>query len=269
MRFAAILDVAAFVWDEQKFKQDQTEFHHVIETMPKILALLIKERIPVVFRTELLDEVRGSFPYKLIPNQYREFKTTTIKQLTKLNLIDYNAPAPCGVSAAPPLSRHYFSASINSEINNLLCYIYLDNNSTQHFLTFSAFWSTVGEITIKNGKSKIIETKLCDDCNDHDSIVKSLKKIFEHNPKHKRVKTYLDGKPVAPLRCYNEMVKDTTAAQKILDEAVFVDGFYYGYDDQHSTYVRFMLTEKNFFHGFEEQLSADLIAKIEKAKAHV
>ncbi len=264
MKFTAVIDVAAFIWDEHQFNIDETQFYSVIDSIPSILNFIIKERIPVAFRLELFDEVQSNFPYRFIPQKFSDFRKNTISQLTKLKIIDYPNTNFTNLTCDPSLIRDHFSDSTQQELTHLISYLYSENESVQKLLTFSLFWQDNRNVIISNGNSKEVETELCDDKNRHREITNSLKKIFEHNPKHRQVARIVNGKKASALRCYNTGLKDTTKAQKILDSSVFVEGSFYGYDSDHETYVRFLKTEKNLFHGFEITPDSKLEEKIKK-----
>lgn len=267
MKFAAIIDIAAFIWDEQQFNIDQTQFYPMVESIPNILNMLVEEKIPVVFREELLNEVKLHFPYSLIPKQFRDFKNVTIRQLTKLNMIDYGNPINAWIKCNPSLIRGHFARSTQQELKHLLGYLYQDNERIQRLLTFSVLWEKHANMILRNGIRKIISTEICDSENRHRDIVNGLKKIFEHNPKHRVVVRFFRGRKISPFRFYNPRRKKETIqqAQLLLDKSVNVEGCYYSKHVGTGIYVRFLKTEKNLFHGFEVIPDDKLKEKIENA----
>lgn len=265
MKFAAIIDIAAFIWDEEDFKVDQSKFYSLIDSIPKLLDIIVKERIPVVFRSELFYEIRTFFPYGTIPLEFQDFTNATFRFLTKINMLEYQGIVH-ELNCNSVFIRDYFKESTKQELNHLINYIYHDNYTIQKLLTFRVLWQEQENMSIRNGiDNKVIETHVCDDFNHHPIIINGLKKIFEHNPKHRKVKRYYKGKVISPLRCYDPRHPDTTKAQELLDAAFCVDTIYYNYDEEHGVYIRFLNTEKNKFHGFEENLNIGLKAIVNKA----
>ena len=252
MKFTAVVDIAAFIWDEHQFNADQTQFYSIMSSVPEVLSLIIKERIPVALRYELLYEIQNHFPYRENPRQYNDFRNITISQLTKLNIIDYPNAAFKNLTCNPSLIREHFTASTQQELAHLISYLYSENESLQKLLTFNVFWQEDKNMIIRNGRNKEIITEVCDEKGKHQKIVNSLKKIFEHNQKHKLKESIAkNGERASALRCYNPGFKDTTLVQEILDNSVYIEGSFYGYDYEHSAYVKFVNTNGNIFHGYE------------------
>ena len=265
MKFAAIIDIGAFIWDKAQFDQDQSLFYPILDSMPSILNIIVSERIPVVFRNEFFKEIKLYFPFGSIPHQYKDYHRTTLGQLTKLNIIDYPSSANAAITCNPSLIKTYFANTTQQEIWYLINHLYNENERVQKILTFSVLWQGGKNVVIKNGNSRRIATQICDDKGIHTSIIRSLKKIFEHNPKHRAVQRFFNGKKISPFRFFNPRKPNTIKAQELLDKAVYVQGGYYSKDFDTSIYVRFLKTEKNLFHGFEVSPSSILQEDIEIA----
>jgi hypothetical protein len=189
MKLAAIFDVSAFIWDNTHFNSNKSEYYPLMEAIPNILEKLKEQRIPIVFRVELLNEIQANFPYEDIPKDYSTFRDLTMYHLTKMNMVDYPNYENTNITCEPSLLKDFFKNSTRDEVIQLLNHIYNENTTIHKLLTFSILWQGTSNMLVSNGSQKSILASLCDDQLNHDAIILSLKKVFEHNPKHNKYKS--------------------------------------------------------------------------------
>ena len=181
----------------------------------------------------------------------------TLRNLNKLHKLDYSDSNLCNLSCDPELLKEHFKKSTIDELMHLVNFIYHSNNTSCNFLTFGIFCPKGTSFAISNGGIKEIPIKFCDNQSDHNAIVLSLKKVFEHNPKHNKYKSsnysYYE-KVISSLACYNERIKDTTEAQNLLDTSIYYNGDFFNCD-KNQNHVVFVHTLNNVFHGFNINLT--------------
>jgi len=73
MTLAAVIDPSSFIWDNQHFDANTSQYYNIMEVFPTILEKLKVKKIPIVMRYELLKEILSNFPHESIPKQYRTF----------------------------------------------------------------------------------------------------------------------------------------------------------------------------------------------------
>jgi hypothetical protein len=258
MHRLAVLDISTFIWDKNHYNQNKPEYYKLMKVLPDLYEGLIKEKIPVVLRGELSMEIFNYFPYDAIPKEYYDFENLTLQFFSNLHMVTYPDHDDATISAIPELVKNHFSSSTKQEVRYLITHLYNDRPETKKMLVFSIFWNKNDKLTIRHKKSVEIETFLCDDPKKHKALFLSFKKIFEHNKKHDEYKSgnkKYHGQIISPISCYNDRLKDINEAQKLLDEAKEYNGSFYNYDETNKTYVRFIGTRGNIYHGFNVTLS--------------
>jgi len=264
MKLAAFIDTSSFIWDINHYEANRPSYYDLMLVLPNILEKLKLESIPVVMRHELFLEINAKFPFSLIPNAYKTFSTLTLRNLSNLKRIDYSDYGSYTLICTPEFIKEHFENSTKNELKNLDSYIFNSNGIIHKLLTFGLFWGNNQSMTISNGNEVEVEVSICDDNLTHDSIVDSLKKKFEHNPKHNKYKSSnysYYNKVISPLTCYNERIGDTTEAQRLLDASVYYNGDFFNLDEN-NTIVIFVHTLNNVFHGFNISPSENDIKKI-------
>src|SRR5690606_25436029 len=126
--------------------------------------------------------------------------------------------------------------------------------ATKGVLSFKHLWSAPYSLTLESDDVIKIKVDLCDDPSVHEKVLSKFKKIFEHNPKHNKYKSSphaFHGEKISRLSCYNDRKGDTTAAQNLIDRSVELKNHYYAYDLKNKTYVKFVKSRKNIFHGYD------------------
>lgn len=261
MKFATSIDFGAFIWDEDLFKENQSLFYPILDFLPKLLTAIVNSRTQILFRPELYEEIKSNFPHNLIPADFRDFRSTVIRLTGKLNTLEYSSEKT-NLTISPNLVKEYFSISTKDEIEFLINYIYNNDFYSMRYITFSSIWDFNNQIEVSNGEVKLIDVDLADNIEDLNEYSKCLKKRFEHNPKHKKVDTYFKGKKRSKLRCFDGRKKESSIyVQNLLDEAVEINGWFYSYDKKHNVFIRFLRTERNIYHAFEDSPTKDIIDK--------
>ncbi|HEY4324388.1 MAG TPA: hypothetical protein VGN20_10395 [Mucilaginibacter sp.] len=273
MKDIAVFDLAAFIWDRAHFDANTDEYYNLMEVMPELYVQLSNYRIPVAFREEVIDEIRLYFPYDKIPGKYYDFQNSTLRFLTNCKKIDYPKDDLTKLTAKPELEKPFYEASTNLEVRSLITYLYKSGSGHHKILSLNFLWGKSKNLTLKDILTVDIESVICDDSKQHQSIAKSFKKIFVHHEKHNEHNSAVDAATAAedesasPLSCYNERDGDTAAAQELLDKSVQIrnkgKGFF-AHDVNNKTYVKFVATNGNIYHGFDIILEGDDLTDFKK-----
>lgn len=264
MTRSAVLDISAFIWDVNHFNTNKPKYFELMQVLPNLVEGLVKYKVPVVMRQQLMTEINAYFPYDLyIPNDYYSFQLLSLYFFTQISpyLIDYEANDNSIISSKPGLTKKHFNASTNTEIRYLVTHLHTDDAKIKIFLTFDIVWNYADHLETSNKNKKVIKTLICDNTKLHETILKYFRKIFEHNPKHNAIHS---DDYISALSCYNERLGNTTNAQKLLDESVKYKDNYYCYDSDNKVYVKFVRTTDNIYHGYDVRLPEDDLIKIRK-----
>jgi hypothetical protein len=254
-----VLDFSAVVWDEKHF-QDDTALHYKLasEVVIFIRAFESCNNLKFVARTELLQNVIGLFPYKITQRQdLFDFKRRTQQFLSHRfsDFVSYNNNDSI-INSTPNICYNYFSDALKIEISYLLAEIH---NSANHYIfcTFSTRWQNNVKLKTYNCSTKEHETIVHEKekFTIHDFYLVKIRNIFEHNPKHDKIrgKRQENGEWVYPLTCYDS--HDSSIPQNLLDNAVQYGNEWYNYDDTNQTYVCFKSHLDNKFHGYDEDIN--------------
>jgi hypothetical protein len=251
MKLAAFFDISTFIWDEAHFMVNTKAYYDLMLAVPAILEKLVDEQIPVLLRGELLSEIQTHFPYEIIPSEHFDFQYLTLRYLTKLNVLDYQACVSYSLSCNPNLIRDYFRSLTQEEVKHLIHYVYYTEDMDISLLASAVLGNNFGNLKIKNGSEKEIIVKFFDNPKEHEAIVRTLMNIFEHNPKHGKIERYFEGKVISPFRYYDSRTGDITKAQSLLNKSTLLGTDYYTWEPDEDVFVRFLNTEGNKYHGFE------------------
>src|SRR4051794_37180809 len=124
MNLAAILDISTFLWDKEHHDANKFNYYSLMDTFPLILEKITLERIPVVLRGELIEEIQTYFPYDVIPNEYYDYQRLTLSYLTKLNMTDYVDGLNANLICQPSLAKDYLQKSTKDELGHLIAHVY-------------------------------------------------------------------------------------------------------------------------------------------------
>lgn len=263
MKRSAVIDMSAFIWDVTHFNINKPGYYNLMQVLPNLYEGLIKYKVPIIMRRQLINEISTYFPYDLIPRDYYAFELSTLTFFSQIFpfLKEYEAANNSHISSKPSLTKTHYKPSTNVEMRYLITYLHVDQVQTKKFLTFDIMWHDGKYLETHFTEKRVIETIICDEIELHENILKYFKKIFKHNPKHNA--NNLDDY-ISALSCYNDRLGDTTEAQKLLDKSIKYKESYYSFDSDHEVYVKFVRTNSNVYHGYDVQLSEEDLKKIRK-----
>lgn len=267
MKQLALLDISALIWDIGHFEANKPAYYKVMETLPNLYTGIMNNKIPLLIKGSLLNEIQAYFPYNQIPNEFHSFQYATLYFLSNATIWEYPSNNDTTVSCTPDLVKAYFEQSTKTEVRCLITYLYSDISNCKRLLSFNIFYNSKKNLTLSNSHSVDIDTLMCDDIVAHESIINKFKKIFEHNGKHDAYKSSeheYHGEKISSLSCYNERIGNTKEAQALLDKAVEFKGALYSYDNKYKTYVKFVITGGNLYHGYDVLLSEDDLINLRK-----
>lgn len=265
MRPYAVLDIATLIWDVDHFQANRPGYYTLMEQLPEVFDGILQKRIHVLLRGELSEEIYHYFPYRQLPNEYQGFQTSTMYFLSHANLVRFPGDDDPSVSCDPELLKEHYDDSTKQELRYLVSYLHQANTDNNKILSFRVCWGDAGDLELTNSHQLTIRTLLCDNPDEHPAILDSVRRIFEHNPKHNAYKASEDeyfGRRISGLSCYNERTGDSAEAQALLDKAFEYRGGLFSYDERHQTFVRFVPTGGNKYHAFDVELSEDDLINI-------
>ena len=254
MEAKVVLDISSVVWDENDFSQNQL-FHYCLasEFIIFIQAFENCKNLKLVARNELLDNIRGQFPYSILNSpQLFTFKKRSLQFLSNNRTVSYIPDNNSTINSIPNICHNYFSDALKIEVRYLLAEMHKLENYI--FCTFTARWQN-------NNKLKTINTIT----KEHNTIIHGAEKhtikdfyentfrnVFEHNPKHDRNKgkRIENGGWVYPLSCFDGT--NLSIPQELLDSAIQHGSEYYSYDTKNKTFVCFKNHLDNKYHGYDE-----------------
>jgi len=252
-----VLDISSLVWDENDFYTNQTQYYSLTsEFIVFLQAFESCNQLLFVARNEMLNEIRGQFPYS-IPNsaQLITFKRRALQFLSNKRFVSYNINNQ-SINSIPDICHDYFSDTLRLEVKYLLSEIHSAGNYI--FCTFSSRWNTTDKLKTASSTTKEHQTVIHGDGNQtiQDFYNTTFRNIFEHNYKHDSNKgVYYEGaEKVNPLSCYNERLADTTVPQNLLDNAIKFNDEFYNYDTVNQTFVCFKNHQNNKYYGYDEDI---------------
>jgi hypothetical protein len=263
MKRFAVIDISAFIWNVNHFRENKPDYYTLMEVLPNLYEGIIKYKIPVIMRQQLIDEIYTYFPYDLIPNEYYAFQLSTLTFFSQIlpRLEGYPEYDNSAISSIPSLTKEHYKPSTNTEVRYLITHLHTNHLQLKNFLTFNIVWNYKKNLKTKSTIKREIETIICDDVQLHETILQKFKNLFVHNPKHN---VYNSSDYNSPLSCYNERLGDTDKAQRLLDESIEYKGSYYCFDSENDVYVKFVCTINNIYHGYNVILSGVDLVNIRK-----
>jgi hypothetical protein len=265
MNFNAVIDTAAFIWNEDLYSKDQTLFYKLASDLIIFVEVFEKESPTIFLRNDLLIEMRNSFPWDLTANKpyFKEFKTIVYAFLSKLpdNIIEFDGNILDGLVSGPNIIYSYYNKEVEQEIAFLISEIHSNSTQTLYF-TFSPIWEEKRQLTTKiKEQSRVHQTIIYPD-DDLFAVFASFKPIFEHNSKHDKSKgpRTENGEIISPLTCFDNLIHppNNSIPQGILDKAMKESGLshkLFGYDEVNETFVCFQSHDKNKYHGYDVDTS--------------
>lgn len=123
------------------------------------------------------------------------------------------------------------------------------------YFTLDPIWGQkISLKTISKKKVKKYETIIHSTNNQLQSFFDRYKPFFEHNAKHDRNRGWrnVGDKEVAPLSCFDGIKKDIP--QNLLSTAIKHGNKLYNYDSRNETFVTFVSSGGNKYHGYDERI---------------
>lgn len=212
-----------------------------------------------VARIELLQNVMLLFPHKLTKNKSElfDFRKRAQQFLSNRfsNIVTYNINEKA-IRSIPNFCHDYFAESLKIEIRYLIAEMH-GCEETHVFCTFRTRWNSLDKQDLgKNAVSKKHPTIIheAEKPTVEDYYLKEIRNIFEHNPKHDKIKgkRMENGVWVFPLTCFDG--QNLLIPQNLLDDATQYGNDLYNYDDVNQTFVCFKSHLDNKFHGYDEDI---------------
>jgi len=252
MNYAAVLDVSSIVWDPEDYDNQTQQYYSLKEEIIAFIDKVETERPNILMRTELLEQIIAGFPYNRMPDSFYDFGGVVYAFLARIgsDIIVFEADKLDDLASHPEIIKAHFNDTIKKEINYLMAYMHRNNDNKSVYFTFQYLWGEndhLKTVSTTEGE-KSYETILADQDQALNNFFQQFKKVFEHNPKHHFGNK--QGDYISPLSCYDG--KDVTRPQKLLDEAKMFGKKYYCFDDDNDTFVVFIKTEGNIYHGHDE-----------------
>ncbi|MEQ9102243.1 MAG: hypothetical protein RIF36_00040 [Imperialibacter sp.] len=256
----AVIDISALIWDKADFLSKQHNYYGLVANFPLLLSMLEKERLPVLLRNELIDEISLAFPWQEVPSIFNEFRTRLTLFLAKAGprIVSFATIRLVNIKTIPEIKKGHFSRNTVNESEYLISKMHVSNDIETIYFTFAYLWSGVDKLaTVDDDRTQEYTTVVCD--NNLASFFESIRPTFEHNKKHDKKpgndKTGWKARESkdnfeSRLSCYNGM--DNILPQKLLDASKEFGDRRYVYDQSNETYVVFMAHMDNKYHGFDE-----------------
>ena len=261
-----VIDISSIVWDENHFNSNK-DVYYVLksEVFLFLNAFESCNKLKLVAREELLNEIRFSFPYSICSDHSMfDFQRLVLQFLATKRNVSYNA-INSTINSVPNICYSYFSADLKTEINYLITEVH--NSSDNHiFCTFHTCWQNNKKLKTINKITKEYHTVIHKDgkYTIERFYLDKIRNVFEHyKEKHDRLKgtRIHQGKIKSPLSCFDG--KDKSIPQKLLDTATQYKDDFFNYDDTNGTYVRFKNHKDNLYHGYDEIIN-NVPSKIRK-----
>jgi len=259
MTESAVIDLAAFVWDKDDFNEDKYAYWQLISHKIKLLDELKKNKLKLLCRNQLRDNIWAEFPYNNAPISTKDMSNRITIFLTTSKFEEYPSKIKKELVSIPNQIRLHFSETIQKENSYLLSDMYT-SDTTYFYFTFKKIWNGISKLILKkNDDEKDISVIVIKEEQDIIFFFNSYKPIFEHNPKHDRIKS---GDYESSLSCFNGI--DNTIPQKLLDTAIEYKGVYYNFDSNNDVWVVFRNHLNNLYHGYDEINEQKIPIKIRK-----
>ena len=262
MRYYAVIDTSAFIWDRNAYEQNATPYYDLANQLVTFIDIFETEKPSIYLSNVLLEEIIKGFPCDLesnIPN-FLELINSVFNFLSHLGnkITEFEREEIIGLYSKPSIIYQYYNKVVKKEIVYLISSMHSCDILIIYF-TFDAIWSP--EISLKTilkiGKSENVkeyETIIHPSNNQLRKFFDRLKPLFEHHPKHDRIKGWRikKGKEVAPFSCFDG--KDVSIPQNLLSTAFKFENKLYNYDNKNKTFIVFRSHHRNKYHGFDERL---------------
>lgn len=254
MNFTAAIDISTFIWCEQDYNANKNHYYNLLEVTPTVYDKITKLRLPVLLKKELLKSIMEEFPYVMINQISYEFQNLTLDFLINSNWYPYSDSDDNAITSVPLLKKMHFSDSIKFETQNQISHLFHNGKNPEHkFIAYRYFFNNENNLILnKQTVDNEIETLIYSTEKEIIDFFEKHRLKFEHNPKHTRALRYSDGEKISPLTCYHQP-NGKARTEKLFEEAVFHDGYFYNFDLDNNVYIRFLKThvDKPIYHGHD------------------
>jgi len=264
MEFNTVIDISSIIWNKEDYNSNMNEYYKLIYSVSMLLEKLKKSKSKILLRDELLGEMINGFPFDRLPNEFHTFGDIVYLFLGKIGseFITYSDSTVTDIISIPNQIKEYYNDITKNEVMYLIFKIHSDDFKSVYF-TFEYLWEGLDNLRTKTGKDfKEYETIISDKENDLNDFFAKIEPIFEHNPKHDRIKS---GNYEASLSCYDGT--NTELPQKLLDNSIEINEIRYNYDSLNDVWVVFRCHLDNMYHGYDEN-NSNKIPNIVREKLH-
>lgn len=268
MSFTAAIDISTFIWCEQDFKKNTQQYHTLLGTISSVYEKIKELKLPILFRDKLERLIWAEFPYNMARTVNPDFETSTLQFLTETfsNWVEYDDNNNSTITSVPVLVKSHFNGNSKMELQSQINHIF-KNDENHKFISFLYFYNHDQNLLLSRGREKKeIETFCYSSDKEILEFFNQYKIKFEHNSKHRKEGYYDHDRKedVSPFSCFH--YQGEVEAQKLLDEAFFLEGCYYNFDLNNHVYVRFRNTRGLIFHGHDLSDKGDNIPNVVKKK---
>jgi len=263
------IDISSIIWDKEYFEHDKTSYCQLADEVLGFINVFEQVNAKFVMRQELLDEILLSFPFELTSSvsYFKEFRANVYKFLSKISdIIGYENIINRELVTIPNILHPHFSGIVITEYKYLIREMHTTNNHIV-FCTFSSIWESDNNLKTKCSSIEKEYDTIVHPKENIETYINSLKKQFDHNPKHRRASRIVGNNvTISPLSCFDG--KDITKPQALLDKAIEYENSFYYYDKDNDTYVRFKRHLNNLYHGFDvsiNEIPQKIIEEIQKS----
>lgn len=267
MNFYTVIDTSAFIWDKEEFDKNAQPYYDLASQLTTFIAIVEKENPRILMRSELLNEMLIDFPWDQISgvSDFFSFRNVVFPFLANLShrIIEFEAKTIEGIYSSPDIVYKYFNENVQREINILITKIHTSDDDSVYF-TFLPIWvdrKTQLQTKTKKDETRKYETIIHSE-DELNIFFRRFTLLFEHNSKHDKLIRTIDiqwgyklvnGEEIFPLSCYDPA--NLSVAQQLLSTAVpspIEGGKLFNYDEVNHTFVCFVLTGGNKYHGYDQ-----------------
>lgn len=265
MNFKSIIDISAFIWDEDDYNENKYQYYDLVKFKISLLDILQENNILFLMRPEFQEMMWSKFPYNNHPLSTRDLEGRILRFLSQAKFQNFSNDILDGLTSCPEQIKSFYELDLISEVKVLLSKMHINNSNEDFvFFTFDILFDGIDNLkTIKPDVNDAEHQTVIVDKIDLDVFLKTKRLSFDHNIKHNKAndknreawENSDDGnrkKFVSQLSCFDGMTNEIP--QKILDERypVEINGSYIGFDYENSEYVIFKCHFKNLYHGYDE-----------------
>lgn len=255
MNITVAIDISTFIWNEDDYNENKPNYFGLLEVIPVIYEQITNHKIPLLFRKELYELLYIEFPYNMARTICNDFEPLTLSFLSRTisNWSLYSNFNEDSITTVPLINKPHFSKASQIEVKSQIGHIFYNPPSSKYkFIAFKYFYNHIDNLTLtKDKENKEITTLIFSSPKEINQFFEKYKIKFKHNNKHRR-ESYYDHErheQVSPFSCFHN--QGVSAAQELLDNAFFFEGYYYNFDLENNVFVRFIMTSEFEYHGHD------------------